>query len=132
SSEATQYYAQWAVKAKTTQITDIIDPNKRYLYLITFIDHYYKVWQDTLIDIILRCVQQQLNKVDKELNIIVKGRLLEKNKLATSVLSGFNETQTTIEAVRKTLHNDAFNNDEKIEKLYKIIPKETTSLSLVK
>ena len=132
SSEATQYYAQWTVKAKTTQITDIIDPNKRYLYLITFIDHYYKVWQDTLVDIILRCVQQQLNKVDKELNIIVKGRLLEKNKLASSVLSGFHETQTTIEAVRKTLHNDAFNNDEKIEKLYKIIPKETTSLSLVK
>ncbi len=132
SSEATQYYAQWTVKAKTTQITDIIDPNKRYLYLITFIDHYYKVWQDTLVDIILRCVQQQLNKVDKELNTIVKGRLLEKNKLATSVLSGFHETQTTIAAVRKTLHNDAFNNDEKIEKLYKIIPKETTSLSLVK
>ena len=58
--------------------------------------------------------------------------MLEKNKLATSVLSGFHETQTTIAAVRKTLHNDAFNNDEKIEKLYKIIPKETTSLSLVK
>ena len=131
SSEATQYYAQWAVKAKATQITDIIDPHKRYLYLITFIDHYYKVWQDTLVDMLLRCVQQQLNKVDKELNIMVKGRLLEKNKLTSSVLSGFHETKKTIETVRKTLHNDILNNDEKIKKLYEIVPKEAANLSLI-
>jgi len=131
SSEATQYYAQWAVKAKTTQITDIIDPHKRYLYLIAFIDHYYKVWQDTFVDILVRCTQQQLNKVANQLNIIVRNRAQDKNKLASSVLSGFHETQTTIEAVRQTLHNDVLNNDEKVEGLYKIVPKETTNLSLM-
>jgi TnpA family transposase len=131
SPEATRYYAQWAVKAKTTQITDIIDPHKRYLYLITFIDHYYKVWQDTFVDILLRCVQQQLNKAANQLNIIAKNKVQNKNKLASSVLSGFHETKTTIEAVRKTLHNDVLNNDEKIEKLYTIVPKETTNLSLI-
>lgn len=42
SVDATKYYAGWIVKAKVTQITDIVEPNKRYLYLVTFIDHYYK------------------------------------------------------------------------------------------
>ena len=42
SVDATKYYAGWIFKAKVTQITDIVEPNKRYLYLVTFIDHYYK------------------------------------------------------------------------------------------
>jgi len=42
SVDATKYYAGWIVKAKVTQITDIVEPNKRYLYLVAFIDHYYK------------------------------------------------------------------------------------------
>jgi TnpA family transposase/uncharacterized FlaG/YvyC family protein len=130
SSEATQYYAQWIRKAKITQITDMSEPLKRYLYLAAFIDHCHKIWQDTLIDMLLRCVQQQLNKADKELGIIIKERAADKNKLAASVLSGFNETKSTIDAVRNTLHDKALNNDEKIERLYQIVPEQTTNLSL--
>ena len=57
--DATKYYVQWVVKAKVTQIAEIVDPRKRYLYLVAFIDHYHKIWQDTLVDMLLKNVQQQ-------------------------------------------------------------------------
>ena len=102
SVEATKYYAQWVIKAKVTQVTDMIDPYKRYLHLVAFIDNCYKIWQDTLVDMLLRCIQQHLSK-----------------------------TQSTIGDVRKVLHDNALSNDEKIEKLYKIIPEEIIHLSLI-
>jgi hypothetical protein len=51
------------MKAKITQLIEIVEPHKRHLYLLAFITHYYKVWQDTLVDILLKSIQQQLNKV---------------------------------------------------------------------
>lgn len=122
STEATRYYAKWVTKAKITQITDIAERHKKCLYLIAFIDHCYKMWQDTLIDMLLKCVQAQLNKADKELSIRINEKLPNKNKLVNSVLSGFNANQETVQKIKKILHNNALNNDEKIKKLYKIVP----------
>lgn len=47
--------------------------------------------------------------------------MIYKNKLVTSVLSGFHKTQSTVDDVRRVLHDNALNNDEKIEKRYEII-----------
>lgn len=131
SAGATKYYAQWVIKAKATQITDMIEPHKRYLYLVAFIDHYHKIWHDTLVDMLLKSVQQQLNKAEKNLGIVIKEKLPDKNKLAASVLLGFNETRSTVDAVREVLHNNSLSNDEKIEKLHMLIPDTTKSSSLI-
>ena len=77
---------------------------------------------------LLRCVQQQLNKEEQKLNVVIKERLPDKNKLVASVLSGFRETQTTVSDVRKILHDKALNNDEKVGELYKIVPEQTVHL----
>ncbi|HRD71026.1 MAG TPA: Tn3 family transposase [Legionella sp.] len=131
SAEATKYYAQWVIKAKVTQITDMVESNKRYLYLVAFIDHTHRIWQDTLVDILLKSVQQQLNKAAKKLDNIIKDRAPDKNKLSASVLSGFNETQSTVNAVRTVLHDDLLNDNEKIERLYKIVPEKIVNPSLI-
>lgn len=130
SADATKYYAGWVVKAKVTQITDIVEPNKRYLYLIAFIDHYYKIWQDTLIDMLLRNVQQQLNNADKKLDNIVKEKIPDKNKLTHSVLLGFDNTTATVDLVRKILHDTILTNDQKIEKLCQVVPLKNTNITL--
>jgi hypothetical protein len=44
SVEATKYYAQWVIKAKVTQIAEMVEPHKRYLYLVAFIGHCHKIW----------------------------------------------------------------------------------------
>jgi|TARA_B110000503_G_scaffold129049_1_gene200848 TnpA family transposase len=132
SLDATKYYAQWVVKAKVTQITDITQPHKRYLYLVAFIDHYHKIWQDALTDMLLKNIQQQLNKADKRLDNVIKERITDKNKWTNSVLSGFDNTRSTVDAVRKTLHDTVLNNDQKIKKLYQLVPKENKNLLLNK
>lgn len=130
SVDATKYYAGWIVKAKVTQITDIVEPNKRYLYLVAFIDHYYKIWQDTLVDMLLRNVQQQLNNADRKLDNVVKEKIPDKNKLTYSVLLGFDNTKSTVDLVRKILHDNAFTNDQKVEKLCQVVPLENTNTDL--
>lgn len=131
SSEATKYYAGWVNKAKATQIAEMTDLHKRNLHLVAFIDHWYKLWQDTFIDILLKAVQQQVNKAAREVDLLVKSRLPEKNKLTESVLSGFNEASDTLHEVRTVVHDNKLNNDEKIQKLHKILPshKENNTFS---
>jgi TnpA family transposase len=131
SVEATKYYAGWVIKAKVTQITDIVEPYRRYLYLVAFIDHCHKIWQDNLVDMLLRCVQQQLNKADKELTNVIKEKLPNKTKLVASVLSGFQDNQSTVENVRKVLHDNSLNNDEKVGQLCVIIPEENIAVRAI-
>ena len=122
STEATKYYAQWVNKAKVTQVAEIVDLQKRNLYLITFIDHWYRLWQDTFVDMLLKAVQQQLNRAERDVGLMIKDRMPEKNKLTASVLSGFNDTTNTLDEVRVIVHDNELNNDDKILKLYKIVP----------
>lgn len=122
STEATKYYAQWVIKAKTTQIAEMTESHKRHLYLMAFIDHCYKVWQDTLVDMLLKCVQQQLNKAERVVGKMLIDRIPEKNQLTASILSGLNDSQGTVNAVRVVVHDPALSNDDKILKLYQIVP----------
>lgn len=122
STEATKYYAQWVIKAKITQIAEITELNKRHLYLMAFIDHCYKIWQDTLVDLLLKSVQQQLNKAERAVDQMIKDRMPEKNKLTASVLAGLSDSQSTIHAVRVVVHDSELSNDDKMLKLYQIVP----------
>ena len=53
---------------------------------------------------------------------MIKERIEEKNNLTKSVLSGFNDSQNTISAVRVVVHNNEWNSDDKILKLQNIVP----------
>lgn len=130
STEATKYYAQWVNKAKVTQIAEIVDLQKRNLYLIAFIDHWYRLWQDTFVDMLLKAVQQQLNRAERDVGLMIKDRTPEKNKLTASVLSGFNDATGTLDAVRVIVHDNKMNSDAKILELYKIVPRKESTLPL--
>lgn len=130
STEATQYYAQWVNKAKITQIAEIVELQKRNLYLVAFIDHWYRLWQDTFVDMLLKAVRQVLNKAERDVGLMLKDRIPEKNKLTASVLSGFNDATDTLNEVKIIVHDNALNNDDKILKLYKLIPSKEAILPL--
>ena len=132
STEATKYYAQWVIKAKTTQIAEMTESHKRHLYLMAFIDHSYKIWQDTLVDMLLKCIQQQLNKAERVVGKMLIDRMPEKNKLTASVLSGLDDSQNTVNAVRVVVHDPALSNDDKILKLYQIVPCQEKDAPLTK
>ena len=130
SAEATSYYAQWVNKAKITQIAEIVETPKRNLYLIAFIDHWYKLWQDTFIDMLLKAVQQLLNRAERDVSLMIKERMPEKNKLTSSVLTGFNDANGKLDKVRVIVHDNSLSSDDKILKLYKIIPLKESALTL--
>lgn len=131
SSEAIKYYAGWVNKAKLTQLSEITDTHKRNLYLIAFIDYWYRLWQDNLVDILLKSVQQHLNKAAREVDLLIKDRLPEKNRLAKSVITGFNNAKDTLDKVQRVVHDSYLNNDEKVRKLNNILPKENHSFSQI-
>jgi len=131
SSEAIKYYAQWVNKAKITQISEMVEIQKRNLYLVAFIAHWYKLWQDTFVDMLLKAVQQQLNKAERDVGLMMKERMPEKNKLTASVLSGFNDANSKLDAVRVVVHNQELSSDDKIIKLYEIVPHEGSSVRLI-
>jgi len=130
SSEATKYYAQWVNKAKTTQVSEIVELQKRNLYLVAFIAHWYKLWQDTFVDMLLKAVQQQLNKAERDVGLMIKERTPEKNKLTSSVISGFNDANDKLDEVRVIVHNQELSSDDKLSKLYEIVPPQESSVSL--
>src|SRR5260221_43974 len=89
---------------------------------MAFIDHCYKIWQDTLVDVLLKSVQQQLNKAKRVVGQMLMERMPEKNKLTASVLSGLDDSQSTINAVRIVVHDKELSSDDKILKLYQLVP----------
>jgi TnpA family transposase len=132
STEAIKYYAQWVIKAKTTQISEMTEPHKQHLYLMAFIDHCYKMWIDTLVDVLLKCVQQQLNKAKRVVGQMLIDRLPEKNQLTASVLAGLDDSQSTVNAVRVVVHDPILSNDDKILKLYQLVPCQEKSEPQIK
>ena len=108
----------------------MVDLQKRNLYLTAFISHWYKLWQDTFVDMLLKAVQQQLNKAERDVGLMMKERMPEKNKLTSSVLSGFNDANGKLDEVRVVVHNQELSSDDKILKLYEIVPSQQREVPL--
>ena len=130
SSEAIRYYAQWVIKAKATQITDIVDDNKRFLFLTTFVAHQFKIWQDTLMEVMLKSVQHYTNKAELMVNAINTENLTKKNQLTSSVLQVYREHNVSVKAVRSVLYNKSYTDTEKISCLYKIVPEIESNIEV--
>ena len=121
SSEAMRYYGIWVIKAKITQINEMIEHPKRYLYLLSFVEHQFKMWQDTLLEVLLKCIKSQLNHVEKSVNQINNDNLPEKNKLAKSILKGYEKTKSSVSMIRAIIYDRLLSNDIKVEKVKNII-----------
>jgi TnpA family transposase len=68
SNQSCCYYATWVKKARASQLKQFPDVNKKYLYLIAFIQHQYYLRQDTFIDIFMKCIQSARNACDRRMN----------------------------------------------------------------
>jgi TnpA family transposase len=132
SPETAAYYGKWVIKAKMSQLDDIVDVRVRYLYLLGFIVHQYKRWDDTFIEIVFRSAQQHANKIAVVMGEINTEKLPEKNKLTTAVLEGFQFQRVSITKARSILYHDTLTEHEKIEELHSVIPpKESSHLTAI-
>jgi TnpA family transposase len=121
SSEAMSYYGIWIIKAKVTQINEMVEDPKRHLYLLSFIEHQFKVWQDTLIEVLLKCVKAKLNLIEKSVNQLNNDNLPKKNKLTKSVLKGYEKTTIAVSRVRNVVYDSLLSSDIKVDKVKEIV-----------
>ena len=126
SHEAIRFYAGWIIKAHTkSQIFDIKDKYKQYLYLACFLSHQYACWQDTLLEINQKCVAQYLAKVEKAFNAYQLKAADEKNKLGKSLLQKYKNNLQAIDDIKAVLMDEILNNDQKINILKKMLLADT-------
>ena len=111
-------------KAKTSQIKAINDDNIRYLYLLAFIDHQYKNWQDIFIDTMLKVNQQRLNKIEMAVKESHSEFAARNSNLLGFVLSGFDKQADLIGAIKKVVYDTETNNNNKIKQLKVILSRE--------
>lgn len=95
---------------------------------MAFIVHQYKLRQDILVDTLLKCIQQQLNKVEAQINFLIAEKLAEKNNLTGSVLQTYQQQFSSISLARNVLYNENLNEIEKITKLKNIIPEQESEI----
>lgn len=127
SPEAIRYYAGWVIKAQTkTQILEVEDKYKQYLYLIAFIAFQYRSYDDNLLDKVLKCIKGYNIKVEKEFNSKNLEKSEKKDQLSKDVLKGYKEKTKVISNIHNIIHNEEHSSDAKLEMLKKILPKELT------
>lgn len=127
SPEAIRYYACWVLKAQTrTQILDIEDKNKQHLYLIAFIVFQYRNYQDTLLDIVLKCIKSYNTSVEKVFDAKKLEHIKEKDGLGVEVLEGYKSKTEMINSARNIIYNEEGNSTKKLELLKSIIPKDVS------
>lgn len=104
-----KHYATWVRKASSFQILQL-NPHKKYLYLVCFIQHQYYIRQDILADILLLSVKSAQNAVEKEQKNIAHQHTALHNQtiniLSISRIS-YKELVRQIEAIVKLVVSDA-------------------------
>ncbi|HLX52848.1 MAG TPA: Tn3 family transposase, partial [Aquella sp.] len=103
--DTVKQYATWVRKASFHQIQRFND-NKRYLYLICFINHQYCLRQDILADILLLSVRNSENAVSKEQKSLAYqySELYEHAfNLMSNSRTSYKELVKQIEAIVKTV-----------------------------
>ena len=127
SPSALKYYAVWVQKAKITQLVEISNPYKRYLYLLAFIAHQYYYRQDLLVDTFLQTVQSTLNRIEKKQAEESKNTRQEKDR-ATHLLSmSYRDKTDLLDKIHSIINTDRLSAEEKITEIKQLVSLEDRS-----
>ncbi len=127
--QASQYYATWIIKAKSSQIKQLSSPGKKYLYLTAFIQHQYYLRQDAFVDIFLKCVRSAKNSCVKHLN---KSDKISRNERRTAVkhLTQSRRTyKSLVDEIAEITHSSVFTDISKIKMINELLIKHESNIS---
>ena len=101
SNEAISYYGKLVIKYQVNQLHQLAGDTKRYLYLICFVIHQYKCWQDTLITIFKKIIRSFHNKANKSKEASHIDNVTTKNEHISNVSIGYNQYRSTLMSIEK-------------------------------
>jgi hypothetical protein len=121
SSQACHYYAIWVKKARLIQITQFPDHNRRYLYLIAFIQHQYYLRQDTFVDIFLKCVQSAKNTCDRRVNESERLTRNEKRAAVKHMSTSYKSYRELVDEIDETTRLPILTKSGKLQRIAELI-----------
>lgn len=105
SDQATEYFATWVQKAKTSQLNSFSDKNKLYLYLLCYIKHQFYYRHDVLVGIFLKSTQSAVNFAKNKLRDFEKENRSERNKAIKKLSSKSKESRELIEKITEAVNS---------------------------
>ncbi len=121
SPEVVAYHASWTIKAKFSQVHQFPTVEKKYLHLLSFVSHQYKLRQDNFVDVFLSAVKNYQNFIDKKQREETFASLIEKDtvkRLSTS-RNYYKEICEQMVAIADSL----LPNNEKLQKFMQLAEK---------
>jgi TnpA family transposase len=120
-TKAIRYYAIWAEKSKISQLTQLGNPHKGYLHLISFITHQYRLRQYLFIDTLLTCVQSAKNTVTKLEKEEYFGSKTRRNKAIKEISKSHKSLKAVIIEAKSVLQSEFLSDTQKVEKTQEIL-----------
>jgi len=125
SDESVKYYGIWVKKAQPLQIVQFSNCLKRYLHLIAFVSHQYRLRQDTLVEILLICVQSILNEVTKRQKNLEFQNRREKNQTIQLLSHDRFTMKSTIDEIRFIIRSSVLCDAEKVYQINTLLGPDT-------
>ncbi|MFI5305231.1 MAG: Tn3 family transposase [Nitrospiria bacterium] len=117
SQESMKYYAIWVKKAQTFQIAQFPNRLKRYLHLMAFISHQYRLRQDTLVEILLISVQSVLNEAAKRQKELDFRNRKEKNQTIQLLSKDRFAIKSTLDEIKVIIRSISMSDTEKVHQI---------------
>ena len=121
SDQATEYFATWVQKAKTSQLNSFSNRNKLYLHLLCYIKHQFYYRHDVLVDIFLKSTHTAVNSAKNKLHDFEKENRSERNKAIRNLSSNNKESRELIEKITKVLKSPILSEPGKLTKIEALV-----------
>jgi len=108
-------------KARLIQIKQFPDHNRRYLYLIAFIQHQYYLRQDTFVDIFLKCVQSAKNACDRRVNESERLTRNEKRAAVKHMSTSYKSYRELVDEIDETTRLPILTKSGKLQRIAELI-----------
>ena len=126
SPDIISYYANAVLKSDIRNIARR-KKNNQYLHLIAFVVHSFYRHHDTLVDILLRSVQNYINKAKKEYKSKQFDDRKEIIKNTKELINSVSVPINIVSEIKNVINSDKLSNKDKIEKIKEILTKDNTT-----
>lgn len=120
-SSGSEYYATWVHKAKISQLRQMPEKTKLYLYLSAFVQHQFYLRQDTLIDILMKSVQAAKNQAKKRRLACEQTERTHRNTMINQLLDEEERLEALIAKITFVVNDDATSNKKKVDEIKNLL-----------
>ena len=125
SPEVLKYYANTVLKGDVFNISRKKNENRKFLYLISFINHQFKRYNDSLVDVLLRSVQNNINYCEKEHKELTYLESKTKNSKTKEMIKSLDDRRQSLKDVivkiKEILNSNKISNNDKILAISKLL-----------